>query len=744
MAHAGYGSNDTGEYDNPDIFTGYITKRGHMVRNWKRRFFYINGLNRKLYYYVNSGEYRANVRPLGEHTVTTLAHWPDKMFGMEFVCNGGKVFFACAESQEGLNKIFQVLAPAVAVGHDQNLWGVPNPHIIDDEEVEPLPHVDLVSIIQQRIRTWLARWRLYNLIFQNYPRAMQLRACIVMKKGKAPSKILVCASLVQVSRSNSHQWSNISTAESYMKPTIHHDRLPNVVGLPPSWSKRKSIDLQCEVEYTADILLPFVQLTKVCEDLKIVLTFIDGSNGKRLGQSVLGSLYAHHWKQGTIGHTLLSVGGASLFGATGSVDFEPPQGPLRTSLVDGVVQRRRARGTYEFTAAGMADNDARDAAEGGKSAPSLLRLLGLNVHLGCIGSCPITSPFANVSLDSGSVNDDFDDAFADAISPAASKQQERESQEAQAAGLTVASAAEFRFGSGELGMELLCCTEERAAGYFRVKKVHQGGQAEKNMICEGDVIVGVNGSPPSALVRGTDGSPHDFIAAVAEQPRPLVLNVCSQQQEKPPGSAAEGQEHAVARKISHARSRVTLHFFPAEMGASMSGALLCCAYHGNSRAHGRRQWELMTCAVVGGRLVIYQGHPLLSVPEHPHLELRASQIKRILCPVVRESPASHAPGSMRSRRFTERQRAIYYGTVPLRDQQEPEFIVRFVADQPRFTARISGPSRRRGEAEHHVNAELGFKLPVVGWGTSNRGAHNVQRQRLRTKWALAFNDLVSR
>jgi hypothetical protein len=37
MAHAGYGSNDTGEYDDPDVFTGYVAKRGHMARNWKRR-----------------------------------------------------------------------------------------------------------------------------------------------------------------------------------------------------------------------------------------------------------------------------------------------------------------------------------------------------------------------------------------------------------------------------------------------------------------------------------------------------------------------------------------------------------------------------------------------------------------------------------------------------------------------------------------------------------------------------------
>ena len=39
VGHAGY----TSEFNDPNVFTGYITKRGHMVRNWKRRFFYISG-----------------------------------------------------------------------------------------------------------------------------------------------------------------------------------------------------------------------------------------------------------------------------------------------------------------------------------------------------------------------------------------------------------------------------------------------------------------------------------------------------------------------------------------------------------------------------------------------------------------------------------------------------------------------------------------------------------------------------
>jgi hypothetical protein len=756
MAHAGYGSNDTGEYDDPDVFTGYVTKRGHMVRNWKRRFFYINGRNRKLYYYVNSGEYRANVRPLGEHTVTTLAHWPDKTFGMEFVCNGGKVFFACAESQEGLNKIFHALARTVAVGHDQNLWGVPplQPDPSDDE-TEEIQVVDLVTIIQQRIRTWLACWRLYNTIFQNYPRAMQLRACIVMKRGSAPAKILVSASLVLVSR-DSQQWTNLSTAEAYMSISApqHGQRAngtkhpPSMNGTkhPPSWWKRKPVDPQREIEYSADLLIPFVQLTKVREDLKIVLTFFDGTNGKELGQSVLASLYAHHWKSGSASHNLLSVGGSGMFGAAGSVNFEPPPGLLRTSLIDEAVQRKR---TYEFTAASLADNSADESQK--TSAPSLLRLLGLNVNkLGCIGSCPTISAFANVSLDSGTVNGDFDDAFTDAISPATIKQRGGQPQSLET-GLSLANATAHRFANGGLGMELARCTEENAAGFFRVKKLHPGGQAAQNGLAEGDVIVGVNGLPTQRLLQGTDGNAHDFIAAVTEQPRPLVLNVCSQQgQQQPPLQLPQPPQQVAARRIAHARSRVALHFFPAELGSSMSGPLLCCTYHSGSqgrRYDGRRQWELVTCAIVGGKLLVYREHPLLSVPTMPHLELCPSQIKRVLCPVVRDRPSARSgSNSVPPQRLSAQQRAIYFGTMQLHDPEEPEFIVRFVAKQPRVSLRISSASRRQGGAEHHVNTELGFKLPEVTWGVGNRSgdssAAEVQRQRVRTKWALAFNALI--
>ena len=74
--------------DDDELWTGYLYKRGHIVRSWKRRYFVMDGLEQKMLYYKNQHA----IAPLGEHLVKTVEDC--KLYhenGFEILTRGGKV-----------------------------------------------------------------------------------------------------------------------------------------------------------------------------------------------------------------------------------------------------------------------------------------------------------------------------------------------------------------------------------------------------------------------------------------------------------------------------------------------------------------------------------------------------------------------------------------------------------------------------------------------------------------------------
>lgn len=97
------------EYErNRGMFIGYMMKRGHFVRSWKRRFFCMAKEGMKMSYFADQESYEFGDRPLGEHQVKIVTHWPQRENGLEIVTRGGKVFYMYGESVDEVERIMKV------------------------------------------------------------------------------------------------------------------------------------------------------------------------------------------------------------------------------------------------------------------------------------------------------------------------------------------------------------------------------------------------------------------------------------------------------------------------------------------------------------------------------------------------------------------------------------------------------------------------------------------------------------
>jgi hypothetical protein len=100
------------EYErNRGMFIGYMMKRGHFVRSWKRRFFCMAKEGMKMSYFADQESYEFGDRPLGEHQVKIVTHWPQRENGLEIVTRGGKVFYMYGENMDEVERIMKVYRP---------------------------------------------------------------------------------------------------------------------------------------------------------------------------------------------------------------------------------------------------------------------------------------------------------------------------------------------------------------------------------------------------------------------------------------------------------------------------------------------------------------------------------------------------------------------------------------------------------------------------------------------------------
>jgi hypothetical protein len=87
------------------VCQGHGISNSPIICSWKKRFFVLNGNDGQMQYYKQELDYRIGLKPLSDHKVKYVTHWPEKNNGLEVITRGGKVFFMYAQTQ-GLQGCF--------------------------------------------------------------------------------------------------------------------------------------------------------------------------------------------------------------------------------------------------------------------------------------------------------------------------------------------------------------------------------------------------------------------------------------------------------------------------------------------------------------------------------------------------------------------------------------------------------------------------------------------------------------